>query len=138
MTLLLRRSLLATAALFAASWLSACSDAAVADADTTGSSSAESAAIGLETSNLFLAVSNNAGKPLVNVRLAIQPVGNAPPFTATVRRMENGEKREISLGDFRGNDGTNFSPRMFRARQVTATATDVVGKTYERTVPWKR
>jgi hypothetical protein len=138
MTLSLRRSLLATAGLIAASWLSACSDAAISDAGASGSSGEEPAAIGLETSNLFVEVSNNAGKPLVNIRLAIQPVGNAPPFTATVRRMENGEKREISLGDFRGNDGTNFSPRMFRARQMTVTATDVVGKKYERTVPWKR
>jgi len=83
-------------------------------------------------------VTNNAGQPLQDVRIAIQPVGTAPPFTATIRRLENSERRELSLTEFRSNDGTTFSPRVYRARQVTVTGTDLVGKKHELTKPWGR
>jgi hypothetical protein len=52
--------------------------------------------------------------------------------------MENAEKRDISLGQFRSNDGTTFNPRVLKARQVTVTATDIVGKKHELTKPWAR
>ena len=115
---------------------SACSNAATQNAGALGTSGVEPATIELETSNQFVTITNNAGKPLEDIRIAIQPVGSAPPFTTTVRRMENAEKREISLGQFRSNDGTTFSPRRLRARQVTVTANDIVGKKHERTKPW--
>ena len=92
--------------------------------------------IALETSNQSITVTNNAGKPIEDVRVAIQPVGTAPPFTSMVKRMENGEKREISLSQFRANDGTAFSARFAKARQVTVTATDIVGKKHELTRAW--
>ena len=50
--------------------------------------------------------------------------------------MENGEKRELSLGQFRSHDGTTFSPRFLKAKQVTVTATDIVGKKHELTKAW--
>ena len=139
MTLSLRRSVTATAGLITATWLlSACTHTGTPEADALGTSGLEPAAIALDTSNQFVTITNNAGKPLEDVRIAIQPVGVAPPFTATVRRMENGEKRELSPGEFRSNDGTTFSPRIHRARQVTVTATDIVGKKHELTKPWGR
>ena len=52
--------------------------------------------------------------------------------------MENGEKRDISLGQFRSNDGTTFNPRVLRARQVSLSATDIVGKKHELTKAWPR
>jgi hypothetical protein len=138
MSVSLRRSLLALVVIAATSLLTACSDPTMSEAGAVGAATDTPGAIGLETSNLFLSVSNNAGQALVDVVVAIQPVGNAPPFTASVRRIENSETREISLANFRGNDGTNFSPRMFRAREVTVTATDIVGKKYQLTKPWGR
>ncbi len=81
-------------------------------------------------------VTNNAGKPIEDVLIAIQAVGTTPPFTSTLRRMENAETREISLSQFRSKDGTTFSPRLTKARQVTVTATDIVGKKHEVTRAW--
>jgi hypothetical protein len=139
MTLSLRRFVYATIALIAASWLvSACSTATTPEAGSLSTSGVEPATIALETSNQFITITNNAGRPLEDVRIAIYAVGNAPPFTSTLRRMENAEKRDISLGQFRSNDGTTFNPRVLKARQVTVSATDIVGKKHELTKPWAR
>jgi hypothetical protein len=92
--------------------------------------------IALETSSQSITVTNNAGKPIEDVRVAIHPVGSAPPYTSTLRRLENGEKRELSLAQFRSNDGTTFNPRFAKAKQVTVTATDIVGKKHELTKAW--
>jgi hypothetical protein len=138
MTLSRRRSVLATAGLIAGSWLlSACSNQSAPETQPLGTGGVEPAAIALETSNQSVTVTNNAGKPIEDVLIAIQPVSVGSPFTLTVRRMENGEKRDIALGQFRSNDGTTFSPRLYKARQVTVTATDIVGKKHEITKPWK-
>jgi hypothetical protein len=137
MTVSLPRSVTATAGLIAAGWLlSACSATATPEVGALGTAGAEPSAIALETSNQSVTITNNAGKPIEDVRIAIQPVGTAPPFTSTLRRMENAEKREISLARFRSNDGTTFSPRFTKARQVTVTATDIVGKKHEITKAW--
>jgi hypothetical protein len=138
MTLSRRRSVFATIGFIAATWLlSACSNQSAPETRPLGTGGVEPAAIGLETSNQSVTVTNNAGKPIEDVLVAIQPVSVAPPFTLTVRRMENGEKRDIALGEFRSNDGTTFSPRLYKARHVTVTATDIVGKKHEITKPWK-
>ncbi len=113
MTLSRRRSVIATAGLIAASWLlSACSNQAAPETRPLGTGGIEPAAIGLETSNQSVTVTNNAGKPIVDVLISIQPVGFAPP-------------------------GTTFSPRFHKARQVTVTATDIVGTKHEITKPWR-
>jgi hypothetical protein len=139
MTLSLRRSVTAIAALIAAGWiLSACSSASTQEPGATGTGGTANSALAVETSNQSITVTNNAGKPIEDVRIAIQPFGNAPAFTSTLRRLENAEKREISLAQFRSNDGTTFSPRLTKARQVTVTATDIVGQKHELTVPWAR
>ena len=139
MTLSLRRSVTATAGLIAAGWLlSACSNASSQEPGATGTGGAQDSEIAVETSNQSVVITNNAGKPIEDVRIAIQPFGNAPAFTTTLRRMENAEKREISLAQFRSNDGTSFSPRLTKARQVSVTATDIVGKKHEFTRAWTR
>jgi hypothetical protein len=137
MTLSLPRSVTATAGLIAAGWLlSACSSTSTPESGALGTSGAEVSALALETSNQSVIVTNNAGKPIEDVRIAIQPFGAAPPFVSTLRRMENAEKREISLAQFRSNDGTSFSPRLTKARRITVTATDIVGKKHELTRAW--
>jgi hypothetical protein len=139
MTLSLRRLLTATAGLIAAGWLlSACSNTTRTEAGALPTTGAEPAAIALDTSSQYVTITNNAGRPIEDVRIAIQPIGSSPPFTSTLRRMENGEKREISFTQFRSNDGTTFNPRVLRARQVTASATDIVGKKLELTKAWPR
>jgi hypothetical protein len=139
MTLSLRRSVTATAGLIAAGWLlSACSNASTQEPGATGTGGSQDSEIAVEASNQSVVITNNAGKPIEDVRIAIQPFGNAPAFTTTLRRMENAERREISLGQFRSNDGTTFSPRLTKARQLTVTATDIVGKKHELTRAWPR
>ena len=126
-----------TASLIAASWLlSACTAVSNPENGALGTSGAEPSVIALETSSQSVTVTNNAGKPIEDVRVAIHPVGSAPPYTSTLRRMENGEKRELSLAQFRSNDGTTFNPRFAKAKQVTVTATDIVGKKHELTKAW--
>jgi hypothetical protein len=126
-----------TASLIAASWLlSACTAVSNPENGALGTSGAEPSVIALETSSQSVTVTNNAGKPIEDVRVAIHPVGSAPPYTSTLRRLENGEKRELSLAQFRSNDGTTFNPRFAKAKQVTVTATDIVGKKHELTKAW--
>jgi hypothetical protein len=126
-----------TASLIAASWLlSACTAVSNPENGALGTSGAEPSVIALETSSQSITVTNNAGKPIEDVRVAIHPVGSAPPYTSMLRRMENGEKRELSLAQFRSNDGTTFNPRFAKAKQVTVTATDIVGKKHELTKAW--
>ena len=92
MTLFLRRSLLAVVGLIsAASCFPACSTAKPPEAGATATSGVDAAAIGLETSDLYVQITNNAGRPLERVRITIHVVGNSPPFTTTISRMENGE-----------------------------------------------
>jgi hypothetical protein len=138
MTLSRRRSVIATAGLIVASWfLGACSTASPPETQPLGTAGAAPSALAVETSNQSVTVTNNAGKPIEDVIIAIQPASVGSPFTLTVRRMENGEKRDIALGQFRSNDGTTFSPRLYKARRVTVTATDILGSKHEITKPWK-
>jgi hypothetical protein len=138
MNLSRRRSVIAAVASIAASCLfCACSAQVAPEAGSLGTGGVEPAAIAVETSNQSVTVTNNAGKPIEEVLIAIQPVSVGSPFTLTLRRMENGEKRDIALGQFRSNDGTTFSPRLYKARQVTVTATDIVGAKHQITKPWR-
>ncbi|MBI3490227.1 MAG: hypothetical protein HY047_00260 [Acidobacteria bacterium] len=96
---------------------------------------AANAPIAVQTSQMFVTVENKAGLPLVDVDVAILPVGGPAVFTKLVERIENGEKRDLSLGDF-SQGGTTFSLRIMRPKTVRVRAKDVVGKTYEVSVPW--
>ena len=139
MILAFRRSLLTVACFIpAACVLTACSAAPPPETGPVATTGMDTAAIGVDISDLYVAITNNAGRPLEEVRVAIQIVGSSPPFTTTIRRMENGEKRELAPTSFRSNDGTTFSPRLYRARQVSVSAIDIVGKKYEVAKPWKR
>lgn len=94
------------------------------------------APIGVQTSQMFVTVENKAGLPLIDIDVAIVPVGAPTEFTKFVERLENGEKRDVSLGDFSAQGGTTFSLRIVRPKTVRVRAKDLVGKTYEVAVPW--
>ncbi len=53
---------------------------------------AADAPIGVEISQMFVTVENRAGLPLVDVDVAILPVGGPIVFTKLVARVEHGEK----------------------------------------------
>jgi len=115
--------------------VSGCSGVA-RDGGAVGTSGQGVPVIGIEASSFFVTVENRAGQPLVNVRVAINAAGSLAPFTDTISRLESGEKRNVSMGDFRSLDGTTFSRRM-RAKNIVVNAADLGGKSYEATVPWQ-
>src|SRR5262249_49399413 len=97
----------------------------------------EQTVIGIETSQFSVVVENKVGMPLVDVDVAIIPIGRATQFTKMAGRMDNGEKREISLGNFYGRDGTPFSLRVVRPKSVRVTGKDLNNKAIEVEQPWK-
>jgi hypothetical protein len=119
-------------------WLAvACSDTLKVQSEPGAVGSAGNApAIAVETSSLFVTVENRAGQPLEDVRIALKPASGTQ-FTTLISRLETGAKRDVALSEFRSSDGMNFSLRLQKPKQVAVTATDVVGKKYEVTVPWK-
>ena len=116
---------------------SSCSSARSSESGA-GTSGGGPAFVDLMISSIFMTVENRAGGPLLDVRLAIKPVGGATEFTKLITRMEAGEKRKISLGEFGGRDGTPFSPRFVRAKEVSVTAVDLTSKKYAMSVPWSQ
>jgi hypothetical protein len=116
-----------------------CIGLALALAGCSGSAATndEPAVIGIETSQFSVVVVNKVGMPLTDVDVAIVPVGRAVQFSKLVGRMDNAEKREISLNNFYGRDGTPFSLRVVRPKSVRVTAKDLNDKPIEVEVPWK-
>jgi hypothetical protein len=95
------------------------------------------ALIDVQTSQLSVLVENKVGMPLVDVEVAIVPVGGATQFTKFAGRMENAEKRDIALSSFSGRDGTPFSLRVVRPKTVRVTGKDLNNNPVQVNVPWK-
>ena len=93
--------------------------------------------IDVQTSQLSVLVENKVGMPLVDVEVAIVPVGGIMQFTKFAGRMENAEKRDIALSSFSGRDGTPFSLRVVRPKTVRVTGKDLNNKPIQVDVPWK-
>lgn len=108
----------------------------IACGKTTGGTNAANQLIGITTSQMFVTIENRAGVPLMDIKVNIVPVGRATIFTATWTRMENSEKHDFSLGEFRGRDGTPLNLRIHRPQSVVVTATDINQKPYEVETSW--
>jgi hypothetical protein len=89
----------------------------------------------IETSQTSIAVQNRAGLPLTDVSVTLVPSGGIE-FGKTLPRIENSERREIPLGDFRSRDGSRYNFRSMRPKMVRLRASDVAGKRYEIEVPF--
>ena len=113
--------------LFAAVVLAACA---------SGSSALVDSPVTVETGQMFVTVQNVAGLPLTDVTIGVKPAGIQPEYQTFYRRLESEEKRDISLGDFRGNDGTQLNLQVVRPQYVHVTATDINGKAYDVELPW--
>jgi hypothetical protein len=83
----------------------------------------------------YMTIENKSGTPIVSGTVAIMTGSLRPPFTMALPRLENLDKRDFPLRNFRGNDGTEFSRRVAKAQRVRITAVDVSGKKYEMDVP---
>lgn len=133
------RGLLVTLVVLAAgAGAMACSDAITRQSETgaVGSSGTAAAAIGVVTSASFLTVENRAGLPLVDVDISLKAT-NGLSFSKSISRLETSAKRDLSLAELRSNDGTTFNTRFQKPKEVVVKATDLVGKKYDVTVPWK-
>src|SRR5262245_43488756 len=112
--------------------------AGVALPNCSGGGAAGSGAdqIKVETSAFSVAVQNVVGMPLVDVEVAIVPVGGITRFTKFAGRIENGERRELQLNTFMDSGGTPFSLRLVRPKTVRVTGKDLNSKVVEIEVPW--
>jgi hypothetical protein len=110
--------------------VAACSEQGAASQDPN-------APVKVETSQMYVTVRNEAGLALNDVSVAISPVGRQTVYTKFVGRLENGDARQIMLGDFFGRDGTPFSLRVVRPRSVEVTGKDVKGQNYTVEVAWR-
>ena len=90
----------------------------------------------IETSQFEVSVTNTSGRALFDVKVAILPTGPSSPYTATVPRMENGERRSLSHNLFTDNDHVSFSARNTRAKGILVTAKDIDGKELRLEMPW--
>lgn len=118
--------------LMAAVILPACSSGESVDAESD-----PNAPFAIEVSQTFIAIENRAGVPIVDGEILILPAGGRTPYRTPLLRLETKGRREISMNNFRSNDGTPFSRRVTRAQTVRVTATDVLGNKHEHAVPFK-
>ena len=124
--------------LFARTFVAATSVAGlVACAAGSPPSQAENAPIKIQNSQLSIVIENKVGMPLTDVDVAIVPVGGATEFKKFVGRMENAEKRDLSLGGFYGRDGTTFNLRVVRPKAVRVTGKDLNAKPYNVEARWQ-
>ena len=132
-----RRPLVTLVALGIGVLPTACSDALTRQGETgaVGSTGA-SAAIGVQTSASYLTIENRAGLPLLDLTVTVKS-SSGVSFTKSISRLESSAKRDLPLAEFRGNDGTTYSPQFHKGREVLVTATDLVGKKYDVAAPWK-
>jgi hypothetical protein len=127
-----------TAAAAAAFLAVACSDAITRQTETgaVGSSGTAPAAIAVATTSSFLTIENRAGLPLLDLAVVVK-AANGLSFSKSISRLETSAKRDLSLSELRANDGTTFNMRFHKPKEVVVTATDLVGKKYDVTTPWK-
>ncbi len=97
----------------------------------------QNALIGIQTSQLSVIIENKVGMPVTDIDVAIVPIGAATSFKKFIGRMENSEKREFSLGDFTGSDGTPFNLRMMHPKLIRVTAKDLNNKPVTVETPWR-
>ena len=100
-------------------------------------SSPANAPLRVETSQMFITVENQSGLALHDVKIEIVPVSRSTEFSMIVPRMENSEKRDFPIGNFRGRDGTPFNMLVVKPKAVRVSGTDINNKTVTVEVPWK-
>ena len=121
-------------ALLGALLLSACTGPGVREAIGTG---AEATPVVIHTSKSAVTVENRAGRPLLNVRVAIGATEAPAPFVRIIPSIDMGQTMTLPLTDFRTEEGVAFDPTAAAPTQVTVRARDTLTNSYEVTVPWQ-
>jgi len=127
-------ALAAVVGILVLSWTASGCSGSARESGSVGTSGGS--AITIETSSLFVTVENRTGRPLIDLRVTINPVGAVTTFTSVISRLEAGEKRNVPLSAFRGLDGAPFNKLFVRPRSVVVSAVDLIGEKYEVSVPW--
>jgi len=142
MTRVVRRALVAIVGVLVFGVVaSACSGGPVAGAPGSAGTSgrSEPAFVDVQvTPALAIIVQNRAAQPFLNVSIVIKPATGATLYTTSLSRLEPGEVRNLSLGNFRSPDGKSLSTifAFVRPKEITVTAVDRDGGKHEITVPW--
>jgi hypothetical protein len=116
-----------------------CSGASSEGGAVGSSGQVETAAIAVQITSPFLTVEveNRTGRPLVDMRVTLK--AGVLMYAAAVPRLETSEKRVLSPSEFRGSrDGAVFNPSVVRPKEILIAASDLDGKKYEVTAPWKQ
>ena len=111
----------------------ACSNAAVDKA--VGTSDGASGLIVSRTEK-GISLQNQAGRPLLNIRIAIAPRDDGRVFVHTLPTLDAGAAREVPFADFRSEDGTLFDPGSVAPKEIKTTARDTLANSYDVTTPW--
>jgi len=138
MSTTIRRALVPITSVVVFGWLVAGCSGAASEGSAVGTSGEGSPAIGVQISSGFVTVENNTGKPIVETTISIRMGSLQYPYVPGVPRLAPGEKRNLSIGDFRSRDGSQLYVNLRRPNEILVTATDVDGKTYEGSVPWRQ
>src|SRR5437588_12828006 len=94
------RTVVLSGVVLAACLVAACSSASTNAAGAVGTSGETAAVMSVELSSIVMVIENQAPQPLLDIRLAIKPVGGATNFTRLVSLMDAGEPRTISHDHF--------------------------------------
>ena len=113
--------------------VSACTNAAVDKAVGTTDGGSE---VVLARTESGITVHNRVGRPLLNIRVVLEPAGDGPVYFHTLPTLDAGVTREIPFADFRSEEGALFEPGSHEPKQVKATARDTLGNSYDVTAPW--
>ena len=126
----IRRALVPIAVVLVVGWIvSGCSGA-------SSSGQAGSAAIGVQITSGFITVENRTERPLVGANITIR--AGTLQYTAQLPQLAPGDKRDLSLGNFRAPDASPINVNLRRPTEILVTASDVDGKKYELRMPWKQ
>jgi hypothetical protein len=98
----------------------------------------ENAPLRVENTQMFITVENRSGLALREVTIEIVPVGRSTDFSIVVPRLDNGDKRDYPLGNFRGREGTPFNLRVVRPKSVKVKGTNIYNQVVEVEVPWRK
>ena len=91
----------------------------------------------IQTSQLFLTIKNVSGQALNDITIGIKPTGVRPAYQTSLRRLANGEDRDVPLTEFRGVDRDALNIHNIKVRSVNVVATDLNGTRYEVELPWE-
>ncbi len=91
----------------------------------------------VQISSFIVTVENRCGTRLSDITVELVPYGGATTYSVRHYAMQNLEKRDFFLNDFRARDGMQLDRRVARVKLVRVSATDLNGKPVKVEVPWR-